>query len=96
MSKQRIIFLSGLVIALMQFSGFPDRMRNILYIIFGLLIMYVSYRIHKEVSRLKLKKENTVSSHTSVNKKELNLSAQTHDMSSQSESNLISDEGQEI
>lgn len=52
-SKNRLILILGILVALMPFSGFPAVWKNFFYIIFGLTIAVLSFLLarHKRISR---------------------------------------------
>ena len=51
MSKQRAIFLLGIWVAILPFLGFPNFWRKMLFIITGLLLVYVSYTLKRKTIR---------------------------------------------
>jgi len=54
MSKNRIIFIVGVIVLLLPISGFPLSWKNFFYVILGLLLIYLSLN-----SSLKRRKEET-------------------------------------
>lgn len=52
-SKNRLILILGVLVALMPFSGFPASWKNFFYIAFGLIISTFSFLLarHKRITR---------------------------------------------
>lgn len=50
MSKQRVIFLFGIWIAILPFLGFPNFWRKILFFITGMFLVYISYTLRKKIT----------------------------------------------
>ncbi len=48
MIKQRLIFIAGIIVALMPYSGFPVSWKNTFFVILGLLITFLSYFLYRE------------------------------------------------
>lgn len=48
MSKQRWLFILGIWVALLPFLGFPRTWKNLLFVITGLGLIYLSYLLRKE------------------------------------------------
>ena len=48
MSKPKKILTIGIWVAILPFLGFPITIKNILFILTGLLIMYISYGMYLE------------------------------------------------
>ena len=46
MSKNKIIFIIGILTVIMQFLGFPSSWNNIFYIIFGLVLIVIAVVSH--------------------------------------------------
>ncbi len=51
MRKERTLFIMGFWVALLPFLGFPNNWRKILFIITGLLLIYLSYLFYLETKR---------------------------------------------
>lgn len=54
MSKTKILFVVGIVIALLPYSGFPYLWKNVLSTVLGLLVAFLVYILNRES-----KQENT-------------------------------------
>ena len=52
MSRQRIIFLLGIWVAILPFLGFPRSWKNILFVITGLGLIYLAYLLRRERRRI--------------------------------------------
>jgi len=48
MRKEKTLFIIGLWVALLSFSGFPLLWRNILFVLTGIAIMYLAYLFYLE------------------------------------------------
>ncbi len=48
MSKAKIFLTIGVWVAILPYLGFPSVFKNILFLITGLLIMYMSYNLYLE------------------------------------------------
>lgn len=60
MRKERTLFIMGFWVALLPFLGFPNSWRKILFIITGLLLIYLSYLFYLETRRrIKKTREDT-------------------------------------
>ncbi|ETB63697.1 TPA: hypothetical protein DIC38_03120 [Candidatus Nomurabacteria bacterium] len=60
MRKERTLFIMGFWVALLPFLGFPNNWRKILFIITGLLLIYLSYLFYLETKRrIKKTREDT-------------------------------------
>ena len=55
MSKEKIFLTIGVWVAILPFLGFPFGLKNILFVLTGFLIMYLSYGMYTE-SRKNIKK----------------------------------------
>lgn len=49
MSKVKIIFVLGIWVAILSYLGFPYFLKNILFSISGLVIMYLCYLLYREL-----------------------------------------------
>lgn len=49
MRKEKTLLIIGLWVAVLSFSGFPNNVRNILFLISGLAIVYLAYLFYLEV-----------------------------------------------
>lgn len=56
MLQARILFTIGLWVAVLPFLGFPKNIKNILFILTGLFIVYIGLVVYKKI---KLSKEST-------------------------------------
>ncbi len=52
MIKISTIFVLGILVVLVQYTGFPLDWKNFLYIIFGLSITVLSFLIRKELDKV--------------------------------------------
>ena len=52
MLKERTIFISGIVLAFLPFSGFPILWKKILIALIGLFLSYIAYLQYKEKNLL--------------------------------------------
>ena len=48
MAKQRILFFTGVWVVVLPFLGFPVLWKDILFVITGVVVMYISYREYHE------------------------------------------------
>ena len=48
MSKARILFIFGILIAILPYLGFPFFWKNILFTLLGLNLSFYAYIIHRE------------------------------------------------
>lgn len=62
MSKQRMLIILGVLVAIMPFSGFPSSWRTVFFLIFGISIIVLAYQIDKLIKHLKKDKENELTS----------------------------------
>lgn len=72
MAKERTIFILGIVLAFLPFSGFPTLWKKILISLIGLIFSYLAYLLYKDKKKLgtAAKKTETYAeneSHTSFN-----------------------------
>ena len=60
MSKPKRFLTIGIWVAILPFLGFPISIKNILFVITGLLIMYMSYNMYLEFKKntQKIKADN--------------------------------------
>lgn len=56
MLQARILFTIGLWVAILPFLGFPKNIKNILFILTGLFVIYIGLVVYKKI---KLSKEST-------------------------------------
>ena len=56
MLQARILFTTGLWVAILPFLGFPKNIKNILFVLTGLFIIYIGLVVYKKI---KLSKEST-------------------------------------
>lgn len=52
MLKERTIFISGIILAFLPFSGFPTLWKKILIALIGLFLSYIAYLQYKEKNLL--------------------------------------------
>ena len=71
MTKQRIIFILGIWVGLLPFLGFPSSWKSIFFAISGLILVYISYILHRE-SKDNIPKEKRTSVYVESNLKEIN------------------------
>ncbi len=64
MIKQRLVFLAGIIIALLPFSGFPASWKKIFFIFFGLLVTFLAYLLYREKKNSLPKKKDGMSTYT--------------------------------
>lgn len=55
MRKERTLFIMGFWVALLPFLGFPNSWRKILFIITGLLLIYLAYLFYIE-AKIRIRK----------------------------------------
>ncbi len=60
MRKEKALFIIGLWISALSFLGFPQTWRNVLFLITGLVIIYLSYLFYIE-SRARILRRNNQS-----------------------------------
>lgn len=53
MSKQKLIFILGIWIALLSFLGFPENWKRAFFVLTGFLLAFLGYLIHKEQKKQK-------------------------------------------
>lgn len=53
MSKQRIVFLIGLWVAVLPFLGFPDSWKNVLFVLSGFFLMWLGFSLTKVHARIR-------------------------------------------
>lgn len=58
MSKARILFIFGIVIAALPYLGFPIFWKNILFTILGLSLAFFAYMIRRERKEIMEDKKN--------------------------------------
>jgi len=49
MSKVKIIFVLGIWVAILSYLGFPLSLKNVLFLITGVGIMYLSYLLYRDL-----------------------------------------------
>jgi len=57
MSKTKIIFILGVWVAILPYLGFPYSLKNILFSITGLILIYFSYTLYKNFKTGKTKEK---------------------------------------
>lgn len=50
MAKNNLIIIFGIIIALLPFLGFPQKIKTVLFVLVGLLISFIAYRIGRQVT----------------------------------------------
>jgi hypothetical protein len=58
MRKEKALFILGIWVAILSFLGFPQTWRNILFLISGLFIIYLSYLFYIESRARILRRTN--------------------------------------
>ncbi len=48
MNKERLVFILGILIAILSYSGFPVSWKKFFYLIIGLGLAYTAYLLYKE------------------------------------------------
>jgi hypothetical protein len=73
MSKIKIIFILGIWVAILSYLGFPYSLKNILFFITGLGIMYLCYLLYRDlkVGETKEKTFDNFSENGNFNKNEI-------------------------
>jgi hypothetical protein len=51
MRKERTLFIIGLWVLVLPFSGFPSAWRTLFFVVTGLAIMYIAYLFYLEAKR---------------------------------------------
>ncbi|MEK7106515.1 MAG: hypothetical protein AAB895_04145 [Patescibacteria group bacterium] len=51
MRKERTLFILGLWIALLSFSGFPESWREFFFVLTGLAVMYIAYLFYMQAKK---------------------------------------------
>ena len=59
MSKVKIIFGLGVWVAILPYLGFPYSLKNILFSVSGLVIIYLCYILYRDLKRGETKEEET-------------------------------------
>jgi len=57
MSKERLLFIIGLIMAIIPLSGFPTSWKKFFISISGLVVIYLAYVLYKEKKKLLPKKD---------------------------------------
>jgi hypothetical protein len=57
MSKERLLFIIGLIMAIIPLSGFPTSWKKFLISIGGLAVIYLAYVLYKEKKKSLPKKD---------------------------------------
>ena len=52
MSKSKQFLTIGIWVAILPYLGFPSNIKNILFVLTGLLIMYISYGMYLESKKI--------------------------------------------
>ena len=58
MRKERALFVIGLLIMLLPYSGFPSSWRTFMFFIIGLCTLYIAYLFYIQVKKNTPKEEN--------------------------------------
>ncbi len=58
MIKQRLVFIAGIIVALLPYSGFPANWKKVFFVFFGLLIAFLSYLLYREKKNSMPKKKD--------------------------------------
>jgi len=48
MLKQRFVFIAGILVALLPYSGFPASWKTAFFVLLGLFIAFISYLFYRE------------------------------------------------
>jgi hypothetical protein len=64
MRKERTLFVLGVLVAVLPFSGFPEAWREVFFVIIGLGILCLAYLFYNEAKKRVLK--NTTESRTFI------------------------------
>ena len=59
MRKEKTLLIIGIWVAVLPFLGFPDTWRKILFVISGLMLVYLAYLYYEQVKSLISRDENT-------------------------------------
>jgi len=59
MRKEKTLLFMGIWVAILPFSGFPEPFRNILFVITGLLLVYLAFIYYQQANARISKNENT-------------------------------------
>lgn len=62
MSKARIFLILGIGVTVLSYLGFPSSWKDILFTLSGLVLIYFSYTLHYENSKIKENSEKTFDS----------------------------------
>ncbi len=64
MRKERTLFVIGILVVVLPFSGFPQTWREVFFVIIGLALICLAYLFYNETKRRVLK--NTTESKTFI------------------------------
>lgn len=62
MRKERTLFIIGIWVAILPYLGFYESWRKVLFLITGLVIIYLAYLFYSEASARIKKSENVIKS----------------------------------
>ena len=57
MAKNNLIIILGVIIALLPFLGFPQDLKTVLFVFFGLLISLLAYRLGRKITSIDNKQD---------------------------------------
>jgi len=52
MAKNNFIIILGIIVAILPFLGFPQKLKTVLFVFFGLLISLLAYRIGRNMMKI--------------------------------------------
>ena len=78
MSKIHTIIVSGLVVALLPYLGFPQSFRNFLFVFLGLFVSFLAYRILREKAKFYSESLFDMRGPSETNQSEGNLDIKNH------------------
>lgn len=58
MRKERALFIIGLWVLVLPFSGFPSSWRTLFFVVTGILIMYIAYLFYLQAKKNILSNSN--------------------------------------
>lgn len=58
MRKEKTLLIIGIWVAILPFLGFPDTLRKILFVISGLMLIYLAFLYYQQVKDRISKNEN--------------------------------------
>jgi len=52
MGKNNLIVILGVLVAFLPFLGFPQKIKTVIFVFFGLLISFLAYRIGRKMMKI--------------------------------------------